>query len=781
MTDAADFHPGRPETGPLIEPEQYHINPSTYEWTFRAMSVLFRILKLNLRVHGDQTLWRQGDIYLFNHFARFETFIPQYIIYKNTGKYTRSIAGKEFFKPEDAFSKYLIELGGVPTNAKNLKLLLSSEVFHGRKLLAFPEGGIVKDRRTVDDAGQYNIFSRSMGCRRKHHTGPAVIALAITIFKETILTCYKNNQMDLLAGWADELRMDGVDALLQAARRPTRIIPCNITFYPMRVTDNVLRKGVELFQRGISKRLSEELLVEGNILLKDTDMDIRIGTPINVRDFWTRWESTFVNLFSDQKARSLQAIFNTPVQGERWGDRIFELSHRRNAKRIRDIYMQTMYSLVTINIAHVASALVMKLIDQGQTSVDCDAFHRMIYSVTKHLQAHETIHLHDSLQNPDIYARILHRSSRGFDEFLRTAFLAQLLDCDDGQYHFRQKLIHEHEFDQIRIENPIAVYDNEVKPIPTVNKAILEAIKNQHHIDARQFGEWLYDDLQREFHWDRDQYSKEKHQKINAQETATRSGAPFLLIPDAPNGEAVLLCHGLFASPAELHGLGLRFQMLGYYVIGVRMKGHGTSPWDLQERTYYEWICSMEQGIELAKCYSQRIHLIGFSTGSLLALHFAAQQPTLFVSITAVAAPMHFKDTYIKRIIPILHGANQLIRPITGSGGLLTFKRNEPEHPQVNYRNIPYHAVNELLKLVETTRDKLSRVRVPVLLMQADDDPIVKASSLLELKGLLTHAPTRVVWISSSRHGIVFENSGKCQSHIIDFVLRLHQKPEHNA
>ena len=45
----------------------------------------------------------------------------------------------------------------------------------------------------------------------------------------------------------------------------------------MRVGDNLLRRGVELFNRGISRRLSEELLIEGNILFKHTDMDIRLG------------------------------------------------------------------------------------------------------------------------------------------------------------------------------------------------------------------------------------------------------------------------------------------------------------------------------------------------------------------------------------------------------------------------------------------------------------------------------------------------------------------------
>lgn len=765
-----------PEIGQLIEPEQYQINPKTIHWTARVITLLFKMFKLNLRIHGDESLWRQGDIYLFNHFARFETFIPQYIIYQKTGKFTRSIAGKEFFRPNDVFSRYLIELGGVPTNAKNLKLLMSSEIFHGRKMLAFPEGGIVKDRRSIDRAGKFNVFSRHTGERRKHHSGPAVIALAITIFKETILNCYANNQLDMLASWAKELKMDNVDALLQAARRPTRIIPCNITFYPMRISDNILRRGVELFQKGLSKRMSEELLVEGNILLKHTDMDIRIGEPINVKDYWTRWESTFVNLFSDQTARSLQSIFNTPVQGERWGDRIFQLSHRRNAARIRDIYMQTMYRLVTINIAHIASAVVMRLIERDEKKILCDRLHKLIYLATKSLQSHEGIYLHVSLKNPDVYARILTSTSEGFEQFLLTADQAKLITCVQGAYHFQDKLIHEHEFDEIRIENPVAVYANEVRPILVVSKAVDEAIAGIDEQPPRVFGEMLYDDMQREYEWDRAKFQDERHQKINLQETATRSGAPFLLIPDHPNGESLVLCHGLFASPAELHDLGLRFQQLGYFVVGVRMKGHGTSPWDLLEQPWQEWLFSLRRGIQLARCYSDRVHIVGFSTGGMLALYCASEQPEGLASVVSAAAPLAFNDAFIERAVPLLHGANHIMRPFTGKSGLFPFLKNDPEHPHINYRNMPFNSINELLKLVDETKEKLSRVLVPVMLLQADSDPIVKPSSLPTLKSMLKNAPTRVVWVPSNRHGVVFENTAQCQSKIIDFILQHHQK-----
>ncbi len=72
------------------------------------------------------------------------------------------------------------------------------------------------------------------------------------------------NSMDHEAGdlrclesWTERLGLETVEDLLAAVRRPTLIVPANITFYPIRVSDNSLRTVVELFTDGLSKRLSD--------------------------------------------------------------------------------------------------------------------------------------------------------------------------------------------------------------------------------------------------------------------------------------------------------------------------------------------------------------------------------------------------------------------------------------------------------------------------------------------------------------------------------------------
>src|SRR5210317_1604458 len=159
-------------------PDNPQINTRVYDFCVRAFRTTKKLLKLNIKMHqegsGEDDPVHQGDIFLFNHFARFETFIPQVLINEATGAYCRSVAAAEFFDGDERFSQFLYSIGVVPNDLPNLFPFLAREIMHGHKLVVFPEGGMVKDKRVVDHRGRYSVFSRSANERRKHHRGSAV-------------------------------------------------------------------------------------------------------------------------------------------------------------------------------------------------------------------------------------------------------------------------------------------------------------------------------------------------------------------------------------------------------------------------------------------------------------------------------------------------------------------------------------------------------------------------------------------------------------------------------
>ena len=89
------------------------LNQQTYDWCARAFEQLSKLLGVRIRMTHEQQQLEHGEIFLFNHFARMETFIPQYLIYQQGGHYCRSVASAEFFKRDDRFARLLRDLGVV--------------------------------------------------------------------------------------------------------------------------------------------------------------------------------------------------------------------------------------------------------------------------------------------------------------------------------------------------------------------------------------------------------------------------------------------------------------------------------------------------------------------------------------------------------------------------------------------------------------------------------------------------------------------------------------------
>lgn len=765
------------DAGTAFEDERFRISPSTYAWTSRLFDLLRKFLKVQVEMHHHEGQIESGDIFVFNHFARFETFIPQYLIYKETGIYCRSVAAGEFFTEGDPFANYLASVGAVPNDHPGLFAFLTREIFRGRKVIVFPEGGMVKDRRVIDQAGEYSIYSRTAHERRKHHTGAAVLALAVEAIKAGVRDAHRSGNLRRIEAWARAAGLDDADELLSMAKKPTYIVPANITFYPIRVSDNLLRKGAELLNKGLSRRMSEELLIEGNILLRDTDMDIRLGDSIRADEHWSLVQRALVSRVV-RTFGSLDEIFSLSHNAGWWAGRLLARGMRRSSIRLRDTYMLRMYAGVTVNLSHLASSLILALLDLGVKEVSEEQFRVTLYLCVKRAQRESSFYLHKSVRNPEVYGGLLGGECGGFDQFIDMAKSMDLLTANKGMFRFLEKLGMEHTFDSIRLENLIEVYANEIAPLGDGRRVVTESIEEMKVLSSGRIADHRFDDMKIAYAWDRARFSTPRHQAINIKETATESGEPYLLVPQKPSPLGIVLVHGFLASPEELRELGERLFESGHAVLGVRLKGHGTSPWDLRERSWMDWLESVRAGCQLMSGLTPNYCIAGFSTGGALALLHAADYPRGPVGVAAASVPLIFRNKNM-RFVPLMHGANRLIRSISSTEGIMPFRPNQSEHPHINYHNIPIRGLYELRLLVEVLRKRAADVACPVLLMQGDRDPVVDPESVEILADLLEAEDVRTRLLSSKRHGIVYENIDGAQDHIISFVSELEGRLKH--
>ncbi|HSS63307.1 MAG TPA: alpha/beta fold hydrolase, partial [Gammaproteobacteria bacterium] len=398
-------------------------------------------------------------------------------------------------------------------------------------------------------------------------------------------------------------------------------------------------------------------------------------------------------------------------------------------------------------------------------------FHLLLYLCVKRAQRESSLHLHESIRNPEIYGCLPDGICSGLDQFVKMATSMRLLVDDGDDYRFLKKLDMEHTFDSIRLENLVEVYANEVAPLKGARIVVRDAMREVDRIPKEEVASLRFDDMRISHVWDKAVFSAPQYQAINARETATESAEPFLLLPKTPSKIGVVLVHGFLASPAEVRWVGEKLAEAGHSVVGVRLKGHGTSPWDLRERSFRDWLESLREGCRVMAGFRERFCIVGFSTGGALALLHAAESKSL-AGVAAVSVPIIFGNKNM-RFVPLVHGANRLVRAISPVEGVMPFRPNQSEHPHINYYHMPIRGLYELRLLRDELRRRLNEVRCSVLLLQGDKDPVVDPRSMGKLRDLLSSAKVEAKMISSKRHGILYEDIGGTFDTVLDYVTRL--------
>ncbi len=470
------------------------INEALYQWCVRAFSLLRRRLGIRIKVHNADSHIQTGQIFLFNHFARFETIIPQYFIYQATGAYCRCVATHKLFLGNDAFATFLRSCGAVPNNLPGLLPFLAAEILRGRKVIFFPEGSMIKDRNVAAENGGHPLRPPAF----RHRQGAAALAVVLEVFKKRILSLSAAGEIERLDRWVRALGLASIDALVSAASQPTLVVPANITFYPIHTSDNFLRKAAELFSRDLSDEAKEELLIESNLVLKRTDMDIRFGEPIRPHVTW----SLFDRFILDQvfkRIDSLDKVFAFNRKASRSLDRMIAVTMKRQTQSLRDRCMVEMYARVTVNLSHIASRLILDLFDRGVTEIEHGRLHALLYVTLKKMQNEPSVHLHRSLVDPNSYRGVHSGNSRLWTQFRDTAVSSNLIATASSTYRFLPALRRKIGNRDPRLENILQVYANEIAPLPIACRIIDSSSRAEPEFGGAKRARLLFDDELRSF------------------------------------------------------------------------------------------------------------------------------------------------------------------------------------------------------------------------------------------------------------------------------------------
>ena len=226
----------------------------------------------------------------------------------------------------------------------------------------------------------------------------------------------------------------------------------------------------------------------------------------------------------------------------------------------------------------------------------------------------------------------------------------------------------------------------------------------------------------------------------------------FELTQSEPLG-AVLLLHGMSDSPYSLRTIGRKLHEHGYHVLGLRLPGHGTAPSGLRHVKPEDMTAAVRLGMRHLSGFAGDlpIHIIGYSTGSTLALDYA---------LDATAGNVSPVPTSLILISPAIriHGAARLARfqntisVVPGLGGM-SWLSVEPEFDPYKYNSFATNAGSVVHTLTTSVDGRIAERAQngpvdmpPILVFKSTVDATVTTEAVVD--NLLTR-------LDSNRHRLV--------------------------
>ncbi|HMA10167.1 MAG TPA: alpha/beta hydrolase, partial [Ramlibacter sp.] len=181
----------------------------------------------------------------------------------------------------------------------------------------------------------------------------------------------------------------------------------------------------------------------------------------------------------------------------------------------------------------------------------------------------------------------------------------------------------------------------------------------------------------------------------------------FELPATAPVG-GVLLLHGMSDSPYSLRQLGEDLNQRHYWVVGLRLPGHGTAPSGLLDVRWEDMAAAVQLAAEhlAQKVGKQPIHIVGYSTGAPLALDFTLNAldgrtgpvPASLVLVSpAIGIHAAAAAAVWKRRLSVLPGL-----------GNLAWLNVEPEFDPYKYNSFTTNAAEQVHRLTRSVSRRIS-------------------------------------------------------------------------
>jgi len=722
-----------------------------YRYTVLAMGLLEKLLGSKITVDGLENLPPKPVLFVANHFTRSETFIVPYIIHKYTKRQVRCLADSGLF--HGFLGRFLKSVGALSTRDKRRDVAIISDLIKGDyDWMIYPEGSMIKSKEIHNDAksASYSFSGIVDGEQSRIRTGSAVLALKSELYRADLIEAHKRDKTKILDYYKNLLEIE-YDPKFKDLQ--TQIVPLNITYYPIRPGKNIIQKIAGRFFKKLPSQIAEELEIEGNILLSG-DINIHFGKAINLAEYIKSIRSKIYQI----------PIIKTETKAN--------LVLRYLKYNLTNKFMGAIYSNVQINMDHIAVAI---LYFYPKNEIDIDHFKSLIYLSINHIIGLKTYRLNPSLCQSNLYELLADENLEEFSSIIKLVInLGIVVEGDKRTYLIdKNKLEEKSSFQQIRINNAPQVILNEFLLLGNAVGVIRRNVLFSYdEVRQKSFNYILAADL--------DDY--ESDYKLYYDENLSKNqtiGMPIFLDNDNSiatnsnnNSEGVLLVHGYLSSPKEMEEMAKYFNNLGFKTYSVRLKGHGTSPINMENIKWQDWYSGLNCGYAALKLICDKVTIIGFSTGGLLSLVAGFKKDSQLNGVVCINPALKLNDIRTKFVSGI-YIWNEVLEKFNIQKGQLRYVENHPENPDINYSKNYIKGMEQLESLMSVCDKNLEKITCPILIIQSKNDPVINSKEVKISLGRMKSDVKEFQEIEGSKHVII---RGQGSDRVFDMIRNFIEK-----
>jgi carboxylesterase len=255
----------------------------------------------------------------------------------------------------------------------------------------------------------------------------------------------------------------------------------------------------------------------------------------------------------------------------------------------------------------------------------------------------------------------------------------------------------------------------------------------------------------------------------------------------------VLLIHGLTGTPHEMKGLANFFYRRGYSVLCPRLAHHGEPLHILKWAKWREFYQSVKEALQKIPA-GQQIFTAGLSMGALLALLLAEEFPER-ISGTSCLSPTLFYDGWnipwshcllpLAYYTPIRYFAYFKEEPPYGIKNERIRNKVHEYYKNASFADVsgvakygyPYFPVTllcELRLLILELMKKMSRIRIPLQMIQASEDDMTSVRNSQYIYDHVASSQKEIVLLHDSYHVITADQERRTVAQKMDeFFCRI--------